>query len=224
MKKQYNTAKTNILKKIFIKLCRYLNYEIVDQRNFSVPTQQKSMDENLNIQGKKSITLPLGETKILRPVKALTIIFRSCTSINMLTQSKKRLFDEEKSEYTFRSLNSIIKSIDYAKKSLPKINFEIIVIDYNSKKKDLDQISKQLSVSNYKNSIIKLDVNEFKKNISNINQKNEKITENQISNMANIHKSFITAKNQCEDLIYFVEDDYLHTKETISSINSFRTT
>ena len=28
--------------------------------------------------------------------------------------------------------------------------------------------------------------------------------------MANIHKSLLLAKNQCEDLIYFVEDDYLH--------------
>ena len=117
MKVQDSTKNTTFLKKIFIKLCRLMGYEIIDQSDFYVPTQQKRLDENLNIQGKKSITLPLGETKIVRKVTALTIVFRSCTNVNMLTQKKRRLFDKEKSEYTFRSINSIIKSINFAKKS-----------------------------------------------------------------------------------------------------------
>ena len=33
--------------------------------------------------------------------------------------------------------------------------------------------------------------------------------------MSNIHKSFLIAKKQCEDLIYFVEDDYLHKLNAI---------
>ena len=107
MKEINSTVKTSFFKKIFVKICRILGYEIIDQSNFYVPTQKKSLNENLNIQGKKSITLPLGETKVSRKVKALTIIYRSCTNINMLTQNKKRLFDTEKSEYTFRSLNSL---------------------------------------------------------------------------------------------------------------------
>ena len=36
----------------------------------------------------------------------------------------------------------------------------------------------------------------------------------------NIHKSFILAKNQCKDLIYFVEDDYLHHKKSITEMIS----
>ena len=88
MKKQKNKNKTNLLKKIFIKLCRIFGYEIIDQSNFYVPTQEKYLNENLNIQGKKSITLPLGETKISRKVNSLTVIFRSCTRVNMLTQNK----------------------------------------------------------------------------------------------------------------------------------------
>ena len=73
----------------------------------------------------------------LNQQKALTIIFRSCTNVNMLTQSKKRLFDEKKSEYTFRSLNSIIASLNQAKEQFPKIDYDIIVVDYNSKEEDL---------------------------------------------------------------------------------------
>ena len=114
MKIQNHKLKNSFLKKIFIKICRILGYEIIDQSNFSIPTQQKKLNENLNIQGKKSITLPLGETKISRKVKSLTIIYRSCTNVNMLTQNKKRLFDKDKSEYTFRSLNSIIISLNKA--------------------------------------------------------------------------------------------------------------
>ena len=77
----------NIFKKIFIKICRIFGYEIIDQSNFFVPTLEKNINQNLNIPGKKSITLPLGETKISRKVTALTIIFRSCTSVDMLTQN-----------------------------------------------------------------------------------------------------------------------------------------
>jgi len=218
MKEINNKVKTGFFKKVFIKICRIFGYEIIDQSNFYIPTQKKSLNENLNIQGKKSITLPLGEVKISRKVKSLTIIFRSCTNVNMLTQNKKRLFDKDKSEYTFRSLNSIILSLNKAKLSFPQIEFDLVIVDYNSNKNDLNQIKKQLEKSNFKNSIISLDLNEFKDKIKMTNAKNEKVTENQMSNMSNIHKSLLIAKNQCKDLIYFVEDDYLHQKEAITEM------
>ena len=161
MKKQDNKNETNFFKKIFIKICRKLGYEIIDQNNFLVPTQNKNLNENLSIQGKKSINLPLGEIKISRKVNSFTVIFRSCTSINMLTQNKKRLFDKEKSEYTFRSLNSIIKSLNYSKKTLPKISFDIVIIDHNSVSEDLDKMKNLLNKSNINNSIINLNTNEF---------------------------------------------------------------
>ena len=218
MKEINSSVKTNFFKKIFIKICRILGYEIIDQSSFYVPTQKKSLNENLNIQGKKSITLPLGETKVSRKVKALTVIYRSCTNINMLTQNKKRLFDENKSEYTFRSLNSIIISLNQASITFPKIKFDIVIIDHNSKKEDLEQIKRQLNKSNFKNSIISLNVNEFISNIKKLNAKNEKVTYNQISNMSNIHKSLLVAKNHCHDLIYFVEDDYLHKLDSFTEM------
>jgi hypothetical protein len=217
--KEQNTLKTKkILKKIFIKLCRLLNYEIIDQSNFYVPTQDKLLNENLNLHGEKSISIPLGETKITRKVNALTVIFRSCTQVNMLTQNKKRLFDKNKSEYTFRSLNSIILSLISAKKVLPSVELNIIVIDHNSKKDDLVQIEKILSKSNLSSSIISLDVNDFRDKIKKTNAENKNVTENQISNMSNINKSFEVAKKNCRDLVYFVEDDYLHQKNSIEEM------
>ena len=195
-----------------------MGFELIDQSNFYVTTQNKDLAENISIPGKKSINIPLGETKITRKVKSLSIIFRSCTKINMLTQNKKRLFDQKKSEYTFRSLNSIIFSLKKAKSIFPKINFDIFVIDHNSNNDDLTQIKKQLINSNFKYSITSLDINEFKNDIKKINEKNEKVTENQISNMCNIHKSLQIAKDKCSDLIYFVEDDYLHNTNAISEM------
>ena len=218
MKEQETKIKKGFLKKIFIKICRFFGYEIIDQSNFYVPTQEKSLNTNLNIQGEKSITLPLGEIKISRKVKSLTVIFRSCTNVNMLTQNKKRLFDQKKSEYTFRSLNSIIFSLEQAKKNFPKIKFDIVVIDHNSKKEDVLQMEKQLNKSGFKNSIIPLNVGEFINDIKKINGKNETVTDNQISNMANIHKSLLIGKAQCDDLIYFVEDDYLHEQDAFQEM------
>ena len=63
MKEINNADKTNFLKKIFIKICRTFGYEIIDQGNFYVPTQGKSLDKNLNIQGKKSIRIKGINTK-----------------------------------------------------------------------------------------------------------------------------------------------------------------
>ena len=63
MKKLEISSKTSFFKKIFIKICRIFGYEIIDQSNFYVPTQEKFLDENLNIQGKKSITLATWRSK-----------------------------------------------------------------------------------------------------------------------------------------------------------------
>ena len=55
-----------------------------------------------------------------------------------------------------------------------------------------------------------LDLNRFSKEIKKINEENKEVTSNQKSNMSNIHQSIILSKEKCEDLTYFVEDDYLH--------------
>jgi len=218
MKEQKNLIKSSPLKKIFIKICRKFGFEIIDQSNFYVPTQEKNLDKNLSVPGKKSVIIPLGETKITRSVKELVVIFRSCTNVNMLTQNKKRLFEKHKSEYTFRSLNSIIKSLNHSKMYFPNVKFKIILIDHDSKKDHLDKIKNQLNKSNIKNTIINLNINDFVNNIKKTNAKNENVTSNQISNMSNIHKSLLEGKSQCEDLIYFVEDDYIHELNAINEM------
>jgi len=203
------------LKKLFVKLCRMMGYEIIDQSNFSVPTLDKKINENLSNFNHKSITLPLGEVKITRKVSSLDIIIKTCTSVNLVTQSKKRIFEKNKSEYTFRTINSLINSINYARKIIDKINFNITVIDHNSKNEDLDVIKNALNSVDVDSRIINLNVNDYKKTIIVQNKKNIVVENNMRSTMASIKKSFEVANSSDGDLVYFVEDDYLHKKESI---------
>ena len=209
--------KTPWFKKIFIKICRLLGYEIIDQSNFYLPVSNQNINEDLSKMGKRSLTIPMGEIKITRQVKSLTIILRTCASVNMLTQSKKRIFDQDKSEYTLRSLNSIINSLNFAKELFDNVNLELIIVDHNSEKSVVDKIKLIISNQFFKSRFISLNVEEFKKNINPINEKNEKVTFNQMSNMSNIHQSLILAK-ESDDLIYFVEDDYIHSIHAIKEM------
>ena len=204
----------NPLKKLFIKLCRLMGYEIIDQNNFYVPTSDKNLNETLSISGKKSISLPLGEVKITRKVNTLDIIIRSCSSVNMLTQSKKRIFEQDKIEYTLRSINSILRSVNYAKEYHPNIDIKITVVDHNSTNENLKKIKNLLNSSSVESNLLNLDISEFENKIKKINEINEKTIPNQISNMSNIYKSLMLSKS-FKDLIYFVEDDYIH------ELNSF---
>ena len=217
MKIQKKTYKTSLFKKIFIKVCRMLDYEIIDQSNFYLPVTNQEINEDLSKIGKISLTMPMGKINITRPVKSLTIILRTCASVNMLTQSKKRLFDQEKSEYTLRSLNSIINSLNFAKELFKNINIELIVVDHNSEKNVVEKIKSIISNQFFKSRFIPLIVDGFKKDINPINEKKEKVIFNQISNMSNIHQSLLLAK-ESDDLIYFVEDDYIHSIQAIKEM------
>lgn len=217
MKEIENTRSKSIFKKIFIKLCRLFGYEIIDQNTFSVPTQNKSLNESLSKQGIKSINLPLGEVQITRKVKSLDILIRSCASVGMLTQSKQRIFEKEKIEYTLRSINSIIRSSKFAKELMPNLTINLTVIDHNSGEQNLKKIQNLLDNSNLNHNLINLDLSEFDSRIKKTNAKNENVTPNQLSNMSNIYKSLDLSK-KLDDLIYFVEDDYIHELNSISEM------
>jgi hypothetical protein len=219
MKKIDSSKKTSFIKKLFVKLCRLIGFEIIDQSNLNLPVSNRSGTDNLSTLGKKIITIPLGETKISRPVKSLDIIIKTCTSVNLVTQNKKRIFEKDKSEYTFRSIKSLVKSIEFNKEILEKINIKIYVVDYNSKKKDLEKIKNIIKTININFEIINLDLKKFS-TIKTLNKNNPIIEGNMKATMASILTSFDIAKTKSDDLIYFVEDDYIHKKESIAEMIS----
>jgi len=68
-------------------------------------------------------------------------------TVNMLTQSKKRIFEKEKEEYTKRTLVSIIKSINHAKIKFKETKFKIYVIDHNSRNDQMNMLKNILNNS-----------------------------------------------------------------------------
>ena len=216
--REIKSKKNNPFKKIFIKICRIFGVELIDQGNFSIPTSNKSINETLSMPGKNSITLPMGKVDITRPVKSLNIILRTCMSVNMLTQSKKRIFEKDKEQYTKRTLISLIKSVDCAKDIFKEVKFKIHVIDHNSSKKQINDIKTILERSNLSFEILNLKFAEFSNLIKNTNEEKKEVTNNQKSNMSNIHQSLVLSKEICEDLTYFVEDDYIHEKNSLTEM------
>ena len=217
MRQIKKTYKRGILKKLFIKLCRLFGYELIDQADMSFVTSENL--KNPSKSGKKSITLPLGEVKITRKVQNFDIILKTCTSVNLVSQNKKRIFEQPKSEYTMRTINSLIKSIKKASKDKSYTNFNITILDAGSPKEDMTIIERVLKNSELKFNIICLNLNEYLKRIKIIKRNNYQIENNMKSTMASIIKSFELAKD-LDDLVYFVEEDYIHDDESISEMIS----
>ena len=196
--------KKSIIKKLFIKLSKVLGYEIIDQSDFSSPTLERELNEDLSTINEKSIVLPLGEVKITKKVSSVLIIFRTNTDIEIWDQNKKRLFEEPKIEYSIRALKSLIRSINFSKKKYSNIKFKTIIVNDKSKEENLNKIKKLIDGSGLDISITPLNHEKYKDTIK--QQKNDQT----FSNLASLLQSFELGKEHGEDLVFFVEDDYLH--------------
>ena len=190
------------MKKFFIKICKFFGFEIIDQNQFTSPTLNKELNEDLSIINKKSIVLPLGEVKITRKVNSILIIVRVNTEIEVWDQNKRRLFEKPKIEYSVRSIKSLTKSINLCQKKFPNLKIKAIIVDDSSKNENLNKI-KEL-IENTDTEIMSLDTKKFETKI-----KKQK-TKETFSNLASLMQCFEIGKNIGEDLIFFVEDDYLH--------------
>ncbi len=205
--------KNNFFKKLFIKIIRKLGFEIIDQNNFTIPTSDVSLNKNISIINKRNITLPLGEIKITRKVKSLLIVFRSFTNENtLLSQNKKRLFEKEKKEYTLRSLNSVCKSIVNAKNKLNNINFFLKIIDDNSEPRIVKNFEDIINKNEIDFEISNLDVDKYRNKMKFSNN------ERMIAHNSHIFQSKEFALNSNYDLLYFIEDDYIHQHDAIEEM------
>ena len=196
--------KKSIIKKLFIKLSKILGYEMIDQSEFSSPTLEKKLNEDLSIINEKSIVLPLGEVKITKKVNSVLIIFRTNTDIEIWDQNKRRLFEQPKIEYSLKALNSLIRSVNFSKKKYPDIKFKTIIVDDKSKEENLNKLKNLIDGSGLDIGITPLNHDKYNDIIK--QQKNDQT----FSNLASLLQSFEIGKEQGEDLVYFVEDDYLH--------------
>ena len=196
--------KKSIIKKLFIKFCKIMGYEIIDQNNFISPTLNKKLNEQLSILNDKSIVLPLGEVKITRKIKSILVLFRTNSNIEIWDQNKKRLFELPKIEYTLRSLNSLLKSINFCRKKYPDVKVKLAVVEDNTDEINLNKIKKLINNNDLKADYEKVDHQKYRKIIK--KQKNEQT----FSNLASLFNCYEIAKKNTDDLVFFVEDDYIH--------------
>ena len=224
MKINKNKNKKGFINKLFIKLCRKLGYEIIDQNNLFIPSLDKYSNQNLSIAHKHSISIPLGKVNVTRRVSELTIIVRSYTSTQvdkskvMLDQNKSRIFEKPKIEYTLRTINSLIISSKNALKSFQNLKINLLITDDNSSKENLQLIENLLKSSGLNHKIINLKKNEYDEIIQKKDENGKDISEAMTSNMRNILKSIYLTKEEVNDLVYFVEDDYIHKEEAITEM------
>ena len=208
--KKINLKNKSFFRKFFIKFIRKFGFEIIDQNSLSIVSSEKKINENLSVLNKKNISLPLGEVKIIRPIKNLLIIFRSFTNENsLLSQNKKRLFEKEKKEYSLRSLNSITENIVNLKKEFKNFDVNLVIVDDNSDKNILNQFNDICSNKNIAYSVKNLDI---KKYVSKMKFNNN---DRMIAHNSHIYESKNIAINSDYDLIYFVEDDYIHDHDAL---------
>ena len=190
------------MKKFFIKICKFFGFEIIDQNEFISPTLNKELNEELSILNKKSIVLPLGEVKITRKVNSILLIIRVNTEIEVWDQNKRRLFERPKIDYSIRSIKSLINSMNLCQSKYPDLKIKTIILDDTSKNENLNKIKEIIKDANVE--IISLDIKRFETKI-----KKQK-TQETFSNLASLLQCFEIGKEIGEDLIFFVEDDYLH--------------
>jgi len=196
--------KKSIVKKIFIRLSKILGYEIIDQNEFHSPTLEKNLNEDLSTINQKSIVLPLGEVSISRKVNSILIILRANTKIDIWDQNKKRIFEKPKVEYTSKSINSLIKSIIYCKTKYPNIKIKTLIVDDDSDEKTLINIKKTINSNKLDMEIINFD----KRDYDNIINKQKNLQT--FGNLSSLLHSFELGKKIGKDLVFFLEDDYIH--------------
>jgi len=196
--------KKSIVKKIFIRLSKILGYEIIDQNEFHSPTLEKNLNEDLSIINQKSIVLPLGEVSISRKVNSILIILRANTKIDIWDQNKKRIFEKPKVEYTSKSISSLIKSIVYCKTKYPNIKIKTLIVDDDSDEKTLIYINKTINSSKLDMEIINFD----KRDYDNVINKQKNLQT--FGNLSSLLHSFELGKKMGKDLVFFLEDDYIH--------------
>lgn len=112
----------------------------------------------------------------------LEIILRTCTN-SSITQGWKRFIDVEKKELVRRCVGSLIKSINNSNYS----DIKLTVIDHNSQ--DLDLVQSLLDQCLCKYQLINFTEPGFN---------------------ASAHYQFLLCRDSTADMVYSVEDDYLH--------------
>ena len=167
---------------------------------------------NLSTINEQSIVMPLGKVEISRKIEKLSIIVRTNSNVHISDQNKKRIFNKDKEEYIKRSLNSLVVSINSFKKKFNKFEIYLTIVDQSDNEKMSSMFDEIFSKLDFKPTIIAFDKNELKSEI------NVDFNKDIFGNLSSLLKCFKIGKESESDLIFFLEDDYLHKKNLIEEM------
>lgn len=129
------------------------------------------------------------EAVIPRPVRHFDIMFRSCARVEIFGQSRKRLLGAPKSEVLTRCLNSLVRSINHAVAEGEGVAIRLTVLDDHSDPECIERMRAVLARCACPAELIELEVT---------------------GNGPSFGAVCRHARERATDVIYMVEDDYLH--------------
>ena len=182
-------------------ILRLLNVYAVEKDSFSLVNPPiNNAGKSAFIFNNKSFVLPNGYTKIKRKVKSFDIVLRYCSTVNLwkTSQTWKRIIPNiDKATLILTCFNSLIKSIKYFQENNENsISVNLHLVDDGHEENLNDKMIRLSENLNIKTHYYK-----------NKNQGNK--------------ESFLYCLNlsqNFEDLIFFVEDDYLFEQNTIEEL------
>ena len=134
------------------------------------------------------------EATVPRNIKSFDIFLRSCARIEVHGQDRGRFNGAPKSEVLFRCLRSLVRSINYAIKKVGEVPISLVVIDDHSSPAVVENIERILEAVNFPARL-------------------KHLKERGMSN--SLTETFELARQDAKDVIYLLEDDYLHDPRSI---------
>lgn len=138
------------------------------------------------------------EDVIPRPVDTLDIYVRTCARVEVFGQEgRKRIVDVPKCELILRCLNSLIRSIVHAEREGLATDMTLTLLDDHSEAACVERMSALLRKAPCATRVKALE---------------------ETGNGPSLRAMYEEARATARDLIYFLEDDYLHAPEAIFEI------
>lgn len=134
------------------------------------------------------------DAAVLRPVTSFTILFRSCARVDVFGQDRGRIVDVPKSELVLRCLNALLGSIRHAREHGIDAEITLCVLDDHSDRDTVARMEALLAGAPCRAGLEALDVT---------------------GNGPSVGAALNHARAAARDVIYLVEDDYLHDRPAI---------
>jgi len=133
------------------------------------------------------------ETIVPRPIKSFDIILRSCARVDVLLQDRTRFIGVQKSELILRCINSVIRSIRHAMVNDVGVEISLTILDDHSAPEFVSDLKELLKTCPCKAAYVPL----VGTGVG-----------------ASLKEAYERGRN-CQDIVYFAADDYLHQDSAI---------